>query len=173
MEIVLDYFMPSIHTTLKTNMYIYYSTLDRFREHGLIVRRGIQYVSPKQRYLPVSLHGVTTQKNNIVTFTAVRISTVTNNIYCSLTLMWNIIWTFFIHSICIFSCTNVPKLILCKHVHSKLKNKCVHTDQGSINCNLCTEWQILYSIIMLVRILQLTNWLMLIFTVFPLHTLYR
>jgi hypothetical protein len=86
MEIVLDYFMPSIHTTLKTNMYIYYSTLDQFREHGLIVRRGIQYVSPKHRFLPLSLHGVRTQKNNTVIFTAVRISTVTN-IYCSLTLM--------------------------------------------------------------------------------------
>jgi hypothetical protein len=30
MEILLDYFMPSMHTTLKSNMYIYYPTLDRF-----------------------------------------------------------------------------------------------------------------------------------------------
>jgi hypothetical protein len=27
------------------NIYIYYSTLDRFREHGLIVRRDISYVN--------------------------------------------------------------------------------------------------------------------------------
>jgi hypothetical protein len=37
-------FMPSIHTTLKGNMYLYYSTFDRFQKHGLITRRSISYL---------------------------------------------------------------------------------------------------------------------------------
>jgi hypothetical protein len=44
---LLDYFMPSIHTTSVSNIYIYYSTLDRFRKHGVIVRRGKSHLTLK------------------------------------------------------------------------------------------------------------------------------
>jgi hypothetical protein len=41
-------------------------------------QRWRQCVSPKRWYLPTRLHGVTTQNNNIVIFTTVRISNFTN-----------------------------------------------------------------------------------------------
>jgi hypothetical protein len=52
-------FMPSIHTTSKSNMYVYYSALNRFREHSLIVRRGISYLKRqlhKMWYINIKFH---------------------------------------------------------------------------------------------------------------------
>jgi len=39
----LDCFIPSIHTTLMTNKYMYYSKLDGFQENDLIVKRSISF----------------------------------------------------------------------------------------------------------------------------------
>jgi hypothetical protein len=44
------------------------------REINCTLGRWRQYVHPKRWYLPTSLHGVTTQKTNIVIFTAMRTS---------------------------------------------------------------------------------------------------
>jgi hypothetical protein len=46
----------------------------RFGETHCLHLQGGQDVSPKRWYVPTSLHGVTTHKNNIVILTAVRTS---------------------------------------------------------------------------------------------------
>jgi hypothetical protein len=65
-------------------------TVSIFRAEALKPRRRRHYVSPKRWYLPTSLHGVTTQKNNIVILAAVRTSdlTISNVVYIVVNPSW-------------------------------------------------------------------------------------
>jgi hypothetical protein len=45
----LDYFFSEYTQIFNRNMSVYYSTLDRFPEHGLIVRRGTPYLKRSSR----------------------------------------------------------------------------------------------------------------------------